>query len=265
MLPDADSAGQSFAGRSFQPHPFAGDTGESDPELARALRSFHALARSLPEQRPYEQVGLAWEAVVDALRGARVLSPLIAQSGDFGLTDQGRVVEKTQELSVIHVEGPDGRPVAPIFSDVASLTAWRSDARPIPVESSRAAVAAAADGLAVLVLNPGGDTQVCFRRGALESLARGSSYLAPWRDPVIAGAIEDGLRSQSALIPHHRVIPGDPLQQLSGPEIVVVVGVIPGLDAAELESTLAAVSVAWSESEILSSKVDGLGIKVIPV
>lgn len=264
MSPDADSAGQPFAGRSFQPHPFAGDTGDADPNLTRALDAFHAVASELPDQRPYEQVGLAWEAVIEALRHARVLSPLIAEAGDFGLTDQGKVVEKTQELSVIHVEGPDGRPVAPLFSDVASMAAWRQDARPVPVDSARAAVAAAADGLAVVVVNPGSDSQVCLRRGAIESLARGSAYIAPWRDPAIASALEEGLQPYSALIPQHRVISGDPRQQLSGPEIVVVLGVVPGLDASELEKTLAAVSLAWSENDLLSSRVDGLGIKVIP-
>ena len=263
-MPDSDSAGRPFAGRSFQPHPFAGDTGEVDPGLARALAAFHAVASDLPEQRPYEQVGLAWEAVVEALRHARVLSPLIAEAGDFGLTDEWNVVEKTQELSVIHLEGPDGRPVAPIFGDVAAMTAWRRDARPIPVESSRAAIAAAADGLAVMVLNPGSDTQVCLRRGALESLARGDTYLAPWRDPLVLGALEEGLRSQADRIPQHRVIPGDPRAQLSGPEVVVVVGVVPGLDASHLDETLAAVSLAWSENDVVSSRVDGLGIKVIP-
>lgn len=264
MLPDADSAGQPFAGRSFQPHPFAGDTGEADPRLVSVLGAFHQIAHHLPESRPYDEMGRAFEAVLDALRSARLLTPLIAEAGDYGVTDSGKVVEKTQELSIIHVEGPDGRAVAPVFSDVAAMASWRADARPIPVEAARAAIAAAADGLSVMVLNPGSASHLALRRGAIEALASGSAYRVPWRDPEVLAAIERGVEDHANLVTKHRVIPGDLLQQLSGPDIVVALGVEPGLDAESLQVLLAQLSVAWSEDPVLSRKVDGIGIKVLP-
>lgn len=264
MSPAADSAGHPFAGRAFQPHPFAGDTGAADPGLASALAAFHQTARNLPDNRPYEQVGMALEAVLEALRTARLLTPLIAEAGDYGVTDEGTVVEKTQELSIIHVESPDGRAVAPVFTDVAAMSSWRADARPIPVEASRAAIAAAADGLSVIVLNPGTESHLALRRGAIEALATGSPYLAPWRDPEVLGAIAQALVAHSSVITKHRVIPGDPLQQLSGPDIVVALGIEPGLDSGPLQELLAQLSVAWSGDAVLSRKVDGIGIKVLP-
>lgn len=264
MSQAADSAGQPFAGRSFQDHPFAGDTGERDPALAGALASFQALASALPKERPYESLARSWEELIEALRHARVLSPLIAEAGDFGLTDSGQVVEKTQELSIIHVEGPDGRAVAPVFSDVSSMIAWRADARPIPVDMPRAAIAAASDGLSVMVLDPGSNHHCALRRGAIESLASGSAYVSPWRDPEVLVALERGLEPHATVVSRHRVVPGDLLQHLAGPEIVVALGIEPGLDEQVLRGMLAQISLSWSEDAVLSKKVDGIGIKVLP-
>jgi hypothetical protein len=181
MLPAADSAGQPFEGRSFSSNPFAGDSGEADPTLRAALAALGELLDRDPEQRTQLELATTWGACVTALGAARVLSPLIAEAGDYGVTETGALVEKTQELSVPHLEGPDGRAVAPVFSDVAAMARWNSQARPIPVEGSRAALAAASEGLA-LVLDPGSPGTRVFRRSALEAAATGNTYVAPWMD-----------------------------------------------------------------------------------
>jgi hypothetical protein len=264
MSPAADSAGQPFEGRRFQPNPFAGDDGSADPSVVEALDALHQLAANLPETRPYGRLAEAWTALIDALQGARVLSPLVAEAGDYGVTEQGLVVEKTQELSVIHVEGPDGRPVAPVFLDVTAMTSWRSEARPIPVAASTAALAAAADGLGLLVINPGDDRAIALRRGALQALATGEAYVPAWVDPEVDAAIAQSYQALNPPIRRHRLVPGDPAGQLSGPEVVVALGVEPGLSPSEIESIAATVSVAWSENELLAGRVDGWGIKILP-
>jgi hypothetical protein len=203
--------------------------------------------------------------VIDALREARVLSPLIAEAGDYGLNDQGLMVEKTQELSVVHLEGPDGRAVAPVFLDVASMVAWRSDARPIPVEASKAALAAASDGLGLIVLNPGSEHSVILRRGALEALAAHTPYTPPWVDREVIEAIEAGLMGAGVDIPVHKILPGDRAQVLAGPEIVVAVGLSPGLSAAQVQDVVARISAVWSANDLLTRRVDGLGVKVLPL
>lgn len=262
MSPAADSAGQPFAGRSFTPHPFQGDNGLEDPELLRAREGF-ADVLSLPAQdRTLVQLGAAWVAVVEALRGARLLSPLIAEAGDVGLTDSGAVVEKTQELSVVHLEGPDGRAVAPVFSSVMRMSDWNPQARPVPVDTVRAALAAAADGLDVMVLDPGSPHQVALRRSALRALATGVDYQPPWLDSEVLAAVARGLATHP-MVSKHRVVSGDPSQTLSGPEVVAVVGVAPGEDPDELRRGLEEVSFAWSEDPLLARVVDGLGIRVI--
>lgn len=263
MSPDADSAGQPFAGRSFTPHPFQGDTGLEDPELCVARQRF-ADVLSLPAQdRTLAQLGAAWVGVIDALRNARLLSPLIAEAGDVGVTESGAVVEKTQELSVVHVEGPDGRAVAPVFSSVERMNKWNPEARPVPVDTARAALAAAADGLDVMVLDPGSPDQVALRRSALTALATGADYQPPWLDSEVLAAVARGVAA-CPMASKHRVVPGDPSQTLSGPEVVAVVGVAPGEDPDQLRTALENVSAVWSEDPVLAGAVDGLGLRVIP-
>jgi len=262
MSPATDSAGQPFHGRSFSRQPFAGDTGEADPGLLGALENFHALVSGEPIPE-VEVLQAAWCAVVARLRHARVLIPLIAQAGDVGLTAEGKTVEKTQELSVIHVECPDGRAVAPIFSSIETMAAWNPQARPIPVDAKRAALAAGADGLELVVLDPGSKYSVVLRRTALSSIATGNSYLPPWSNPDVLGAIAQAVRLASSDVVSHRLVPGDPSQVLAGPEVVVELALRPGLNRGELEAVAAKMTSAWSASEILAATVDGMGLTIV--
>jgi hypothetical protein len=262
MSPATDSAGQPFHGRSFSPQPFAGDTGEADPVLLAALENSHALVPGVGTPA-VEVLEAAWCSVVERLRSARVLIPLIAQAGDVGLTAEGKTVEKTQELSVIHVEGPDGRAVAPIFSSTETMSAWNPQARPIPVQAARAALAAGADGLELVVLDPGNKYSVVLRRSALSSIATGLPYIPPWSNPEVLGAIANALLLASSDVVSHRVVPGDPGQQLAGPEVTVELALRPGLNGVELEAVVSSITTALSGSEIISAAADGMGLTIL--
>lgn len=259
MSPAADSAGQPFEGRSFEPNPFQGDTGEADPSLAAALESFHA-ARSGSSP---EDIDGAFDEVIRSLHSARLLVPLIAEAGDYGVTDEGQVVEKSQELSIVHVEGPDGRGVAPFFSSVQAMSVWNPTARPVPVEASRAALATASEGLALMVLDPGSDHSVVLRRSALQSLATGKPYVSPLRDEVVHEALQAGWEPHRDAVVSFTVHSGDMSCTLSGPEVVVSLALVPGLSADELTTMLGEISTSWSANTLLQARVDGLGIKVV--
>jgi len=264
MSPGADSAGVPFEGRAFRPNRFAGDDGTADPAAVREIAAFHRTLADLPATRPYGALAERWISVIDALRGARVLSPLVSHAGERGLTAEGRVVDKTQELSVVHLEGPDGRPVAPVFLDTTAMTRWRADARPTPVWMPTAALAAAGDGLALMVVNPGSPESVTLRRGAIQALATGEPYVPAWMDPEVDAVIAESYREGPWPITRHRLLPGDPAQVLAGPEVVVAVGVERGLEQEQVESLAAWLSVAWTANAVLSQRVDGVGIKLLP-
>lgn len=261
MLPAADSAGQPFHGRSFEPNPFHGDTGEVEPTLDAARMSFQqALRGSDPVA-----INPAFAAVVDALHTARLLVPLIAEAGDYGVGEGGKVVEKSQELSIPHVEGPDGRPVAPVFTSLSALTAWKADARPIPVDGARVALATVADGLSLVVLDPGSPQSLVLRRGALQAIATGEPYLSPLLDDLVHEALASGIEPHRPAVSSYGLYSGDPARTLQGPEVVVSLALFPGLTEKELGTLVADISASWSENSVLAARVDGLGIKVVQV
>lgn len=262
MLPAADSAGQPFDGRSFSANPFAGDSGEVDPTLRAALAAFEEILGRGPEQRTQMELATSWGQCVVALGAARVLSPLMAEAGDYGVTESGALVEKTQELSVPHLAGPDGRAVAPVFSDVAAMAQWNSQARPIPVEGARAALAAASEGLA-LVLDPGSPGTRVFRRSALEAAATGNTYVAPWVDEQVRPGFSVVLEEHPEIVVH-RVVCGDPTQTLAGPEVMVVIGLVAGLGPDTVARLVAEISTRWANDPFIAGRCDGVGVKVLP-
>ncbi len=248
MSQAADSAGVPFAGRHFEPHPFAGDDGSRQPATESALAAWQA-----------DHSAEALSELVEALRTERILVPLIAEAGDVGQTDDGRVVEKTQELSVVTVEGPGGEPVGLVFSDVTSLQAWRSEARPQPAEATRAAAWALEEGFSRLVVNPGSPDECVLRRGVLVALVTEEPYRVPWGDDevteAIAGPVTEGVV---------RLCSGWELQGGSGPDLVVEVGLPAGLSAEELSQMQRTWAEAWGSSEAIARYVDGIHLSIVP-
>lgn len=245
----ADSAGIPFDGREFRPHPFAGDDGSAPERVAEAL-----------DRWSRDPSGSALSEVVESLRDSRVLVPLIAEAGDVGHTPEGRVVEKTQELSIVTVEGPDGQPVGLMFSDVESMAHWRPEARPQPVEALRAAAWALEEGLTRLVINPSTSTECVLRRGALVALVASQPYTPPWEDPEVLEAIVRGLGSKGILL-SVRSGWGEP--PAPGADLIVEVGLEPGLNHAELAQLQSQWSSAWGGEVVLNQRVDGMRLEII--
>ena len=250
MSQAADSAGISFSGREFRPHPFDGDDGSTPAALAQALslwRESHS--------------GEAMTAVIEALRTSRVLVPLLADAGDIGYTPEGKKVEKTQELSIVTVEGPDGLPVALMFSDVSALTTWRSDARPVPVEATKVAAWVLDDQMARAVLNAGSESECVIRRGGIVSMLSGEPYTPPVDDPAIAREIAlafEGQQDVSFLL--HS---GWDLMGGNGPDLIVEAALPPGLSAEQLRERQGQWASVWAESPVLNRFVDGIRLKIV--
>jgi len=243
-----DSAGHPWSGRVFQPNPHAADDGRPDPALAAALTAFGAGSGTAA-------------AVVDAIRTARLLAPLVAEAGTIVRTASGRLVDKSQELSLVTVAGPDGRPVLPAFTDVEAMRAWDPAARPVPVEGQRLALAAASEGSPV-VLNAGGTDEFVLRPTALVAVATERAWRPPHEDPAVQQAFAASFAAEDAV----RAIelrPGDPEARLAGPELVVVLSLVEGLDRAALDAVIGRLSTAWAASPAIADGVDSLTIRLV--
>lgn len=252
-----DSAGQPWAGRSFEPNAFADDDGSAPRQLEAALRTFHALDVESEERTR------ALQNVIDAIGSSRFLIPLVAEAGDVGETAEGLKVDKTQELSVVSVRGPGGQKVLPVFSSVEAMSAWRQDARPVPADGQRVALAAAGDHCEWVVIDPGSDTEIILRRPVLEAIAKGMKWVPNWVDSDLIAIFGDSVANETA-VKSISLKPGDPTARGLSEDLLVQLYLEPNLTQDELHQVVQNVSEYWSQQELIASRVDSLKIALIP-
>ncbi len=137
-------------------------------------------------------------AVVDALRDSRLLIPLVAVAGELGTNEHGHAIDKSQELSIVTVMGPDGRSVLPAFSSVSAMSLWNPAARPVPATAARVALAAASENTDLVVLDPTSETEFALRRPALWALAQSQSWTPSYLDEEVLVCVH-GCRRARAL------------------------------------------------------------------
>jgi hypothetical protein len=253
-----DSAGQPWAGRHFDQNAFSGDDGRATPALADALAGFHAGTNGP-------------EAVVTAFRDARLLIPLVARLGEHGEDEHGEDepvsptglrADKKQELSIVTVSAPDGRSVLPVFSSVASMQAWNPQARPVPADGVRVALAAASEDTELVVLDPTSETEFVIRRPALWALARSERWQPAYADPAVAAAFAASIGTELAVL-GVQLADGDPGARLHGPEVQVRLELLRGLTEAELDAVLARLAQRWAADDAIAARVDSLGVQLL--
>jgi hypothetical protein len=244
----ADSAGVPFEGRAFHDNPAADDDGSADARLVEAVLRFRSRELGVTE-------------VVAALGTARLLVPLVTERGDEGVGAHGQLVDKTQELALVTVAAPDGRAVLPVFSSVDAMRTWNPAARPVPVPAPQAALAAAAEQLGAIVLDPGSPTEFALRRTAFEALATGAAFIPCFLDERVLDAFLAATASESA-VRAVQLAPGDPDARLAGPELVVQLALEGGLDRADLDALLARLGDAWAASSVIATRVDSIAVRL---
>lgn len=243
-----DSAGVPWEGRSFESNPHSTDDGSADPALLDALLRFRAGEGAQVE-------------VVDAFRNARVLVPLIAEKGDEGVAPSGLAVDKTQELSIVTVAAPDGRRVQPVFSSVEAMQRWDATARPIPVDAMRAALAASAEDTDLIVLDPTSDTEFVFRRPAVWAIAQGLAWEPSFLSPEVFTALQESIAHELAVI-DVAVAAGDPDARLRGPELIVILELVDGLEREVLDAVLSRLAQRWASDDRIAVLADSLTVKL---
>jgi hypothetical protein len=264
-----DSAGQPWAGRSVDATEFDDDDGLAPPALLDALKRFRD--RELGE-----------EGVVDVLRSVRLLIPLVTALGaddggsgadagagagagagaDDDLGPHGLRVDKTQELSIITVGGPDGRAVLPVFSSAAAMGAWNAQARPVPADAVRVALAAAQEDTDLVVLDPTSDTEFVLRRPALWAIAQSAPWTPSYASRPVAAAFEASISTELAAL-SVSLTAGDPHARLAGPELIVRLELVDGLSRADLDATLARLAARWAADDVIATGVDSLRVQLV--
>ena len=244
-----DSAGVPWEGRRFESNRHSDDDGSADQELLAALTDFH--------DGRGDQI-----AVVEAYRAARLLIPLIADKGEEGVGVHGLTVDKSQDLSIVAVAAPDGRRVLPVFTSVATMRRWDAAARPVPVDGVRTAVAASADDTDLIVIDPGSDTEFVIRRPAVWAIAQGIAWEPSFASPEVFAGLQESVGGELAVI-DLGVESGDPTGRLRGPELIVRIELIHGLDQTELDAVLARLAKRWAADHRIAVLVDSLTVKLV--
>lgn len=242
----ADSAGRPWEGRTFTHHDtaYAGDDGSAPQGYLEAVGALGAGAGSRA-------------AIVDALRGERLLVPLLAAAGETGVDERGRVIDKTQELSIVTVQGPDGLGILPMFSCVTAMQGWNAKARPVPTSVQRAA-AAALDGSARVVVDPGAESEFVLTRTMLEALLADAPWSWGVEDAVVHAAVADAMFGQPA-VQAIVLATGDPRSRLAGAELEVHALVDASQDAGDQVQRSAA---QLGECEVVRERVTGIAVRV---
>ena len=118
------------------------DDGTADPRLAAALQAY--------DGSPCRRA----EALA-AFAAARVFVAITATStAEHVESGTGLRAESSAEMALVSLVASDGERAIPAFLDVATLAAWRTDFRPVPVVGGALARAALDDGAAAVLVDP---------------------------------------------------------------------------------------------------------------
>lgn len=235
------------------PTEFAGDDGRADPALSAALSAVAGAAG------PSERMARL-EHVVEALATSRLIVPVVAVLGDTGASSlTGVESDKNADMALVTLTAPDGRVAMPVFSCTDALAAWDDRARPVPVGTRRAALAAVEEGCELFVVDPA-STAVVVPRPAVWCLAQGETWVPSPRHPDVAAAVESAVADEPSVASAHTE-PGTGSGG-RGAELVVVLTVRPGLDRSALDRLTARMSAALGASDAVAARVDSVTLRL---
>ncbi|WP_330480244.1 SseB family protein [Streptomyces sp. NBC_01544] len=172
---------------------YSDDDGTADPVLTAALAAW---ARDRTAIGP----------VLEALKGARLLVPVVAVLGEVEEDETGLRREKTSDMAVPTLQAGDRRAL-PAFTSTASLALWDPQARPVAVPLHQALQAAAHEKADTVVLDLAGPVAFELTGSALLALAEGRTSADPLDDPAVTSAVREAVAAEPAVIRAH-LVPG---------------------------------------------------------
>lgn len=147
--------------RNLADTPFPGDDGQPDPQIRRRLAAVGGT-----DPNSYLQA-------IAALCTVRLLVPVVATATVEGRTVGGLPSDKEAEMAVVLLQTADGRKAMVAFTGLDTLSAWNSDARPVPVTLDLAAGSAKQEGAEALLIDVGGPHPLAIDGSILDELASG--------------------------------------------------------------------------------------------
>ena len=169
--PGADVAGLCWSGRALTSTGFDGDLGAADTDLLAAL------------DNPQDETGL-----MRAMARARLLVPIVAMPREVDESGEP-LAERFTDLAVVTLTASDGQRAFPVFTSLATLSAWDATARPSPVTSSWAAQGAVTERCDVMLLDCGSARERVLRPSMVWALAQQRDWLPAHTDPFVAQAL----------------------------------------------------------------------------
>lgn len=168
---------------------FPDDDGSADPRLAAALAVWDA---------DRSAVG----PVLEALKGARLLVPVVAVLGEVEEDESGLRHEKTSDMAVPTLKAGH-RTALPAFTSTESLARWDPAARPVAVPLHQALQAAAHERADTVVLDLSGPVPFELTGAALRALAEGRTTADPLADPAVTEAVRAAVAAESGVLRAH--------------------------------------------------------------
>ncbi|GGM00626.1 hypothetical protein GCM10010129_50190 [Streptomyces fumigatiscleroticus] len=184
---------------------FSDDDGSADPRLSAALAAW-------AEDRT------AVEPVLQALKGARLLVPVVAVLGEVeedgqegreapregggGRRKGGLRREKTSDMAVPTLKA-GARTALPAFTSTDALARWDPAARPVAVPLHQALQAAAHEKADTVVLDMAGPVPFELTGPALLALAEGRTTTDPLADPAVVEAVRGAVAAEPAVLRAH--------------------------------------------------------------
>ncbi|MEE1810628.1 SseB family protein [Streptomyces sp. BE133] len=168
---------------------YSDDDGTAAPALTAALAAW-------AEDR--KAIG----PVLEALKGARLLVPVVAVLGEVEEDEKGLRREKTSDMAVPTLQAGDRRAL-PAFTSTASLARWDPQARPVAVPLHQALRAAAHEKADTVVLDLAGPVAFELTGSALLALAEGRTSADPLDDPAVTSAVRNAVAAEPAVLRAH--------------------------------------------------------------
>jgi hypothetical protein len=161
------------------------------------------------------------------------------------------------DMAVVTLIAPDGQRAFPVFSCLATLSAWDASARPSPVTSARAAQGAVSERCDVMLLDCGAARQMTLRPSMVWALAQQRDWLPAHSDPFVAQALDRAVADEPDVI--------DCVGQdgEAGAGILrVVLGLRAGLDADEVADLATRVGERIATDGEARARIDGLSFTI---